>query len=108
MNFWETFYKNKLMLAGSGLVLLLLIVSLLAPWLAPFDPGQIDLTQCTGFSFDESFVWNGSTGSGCAVPDDLGREDFLESRFCGHRSRHYYRNDSRVQLRDIMAVGLMQ
>jgi peptide/nickel transport system permease protein len=45
MNFWETFYKNKLMLAGSGLVLLLLIISLLAPWLAPFDPGKIDLTN---------------------------------------------------------------
>jgi peptide/nickel transport system permease protein len=45
MNFWETFYKNKLMLSGGGLVLLLLIVSLLAPWLAPYDPGQIDLTN---------------------------------------------------------------
>lgn len=43
MNFWETFYKNKLMLTGGGLVLLLLIVSILAPWLAPYDPGQIDL-----------------------------------------------------------------
>jgi peptide/nickel transport system permease protein len=45
MNFWETFYKNKLMLSGGGLVLTLLIVSLLAPWLAPYDPGQIDLTN---------------------------------------------------------------
>ena len=45
MNFWETFYKNKLMLTGSGLVLLLLIISLMAPWLAPYDPGQIDLTN---------------------------------------------------------------
>ncbi|MGD0278755.1 MAG: ABC transporter permease [Smithella sp.] len=45
MNFWETFYKNKLMLTGSGLVLLLLIISIMAPWLAPYDPGQIDLTN---------------------------------------------------------------
>jgi peptide/nickel transport system permease protein len=45
MNFWETFYKNKLMLAGGGIILLLLIVSLLAPWLAPYDSGQIDLTN---------------------------------------------------------------
>ena len=45
MNFWETFYKNKLMLSGSGLVLLLLVISILAPWLAPYDPGQIDLTN---------------------------------------------------------------
>ena len=45
MNLWEALRKNKLMLAGSGLVLLLLFVSLLAPWLAPYDPGQIDLTN---------------------------------------------------------------
>src|SRR5512133_3628512 len=45
MSFWEILYKNKLMLSGGGLVLLLLIVSLLAPWLAPYDPGQIDLTH---------------------------------------------------------------
>jgi peptide/nickel transport system permease protein len=45
MNFWETFYKNKLMLYGGGLVALLLIISLMAPWLAPYDPGQIDLTN---------------------------------------------------------------
>ena len=45
MNFWETFYKNKLMLAGGGIIVLLLIVSLLAPWLAPYDSGQIDLTN---------------------------------------------------------------
>ena len=45
MNFWETFYKNKLMLSGGGLVLLLLIISILAPWLAPYDPGQLDLTH---------------------------------------------------------------
>jgi peptide/nickel transport system permease protein len=45
MNFWETFYKNKLMIYGGGLVTLLLIISLMAPWLAPYDPGQIDLTN---------------------------------------------------------------
>jgi peptide/nickel transport system permease protein len=45
MNFWEMFYKNKLMLAGSGIVLLLFIVSFLAPWLAPYDPGQINLSN---------------------------------------------------------------
>jgi len=45
MNFGDALYRNKLMLAGSGLVLLLLFVSLLAPWLAPYDPGQIDLTK---------------------------------------------------------------
>jgi peptide/nickel transport system permease protein len=43
MNFWEIIYKNKLALTGSGIVLFLFIISFLAPWLAPYDPGQIDL-----------------------------------------------------------------
>jgi len=43
MNFWETLYKNKLALTGSGIVLLLFLLSLFAPWIAPYDPGQIDL-----------------------------------------------------------------
>ncbi|MEN6374214.1 MAG: oligopeptide ABC transporter permease [Smithella sp.] len=43
MGFWETFYKNKLALTGSGIVLLLFFVSFFAPWFAPYDPGQIDL-----------------------------------------------------------------
>jgi len=45
MGFWEMFYKNKLMLTGSGIVLLFFLLSLLAPWLAPYDFGQIDLTN---------------------------------------------------------------
>lgn len=43
MNFWETFYKNKLALTGSTIVLLLFLISLFAPLIAPYDPGQIDL-----------------------------------------------------------------
>jgi len=37
------FYKNKLALTGCGIVLLLFVVSLLAPVIAPYDPGAIDL-----------------------------------------------------------------
>lgn len=43
MTFWEMFYKNKLALAGCGIVLLLFVVSLLAPLIAPYDPGAIEL-----------------------------------------------------------------
>ncbi|MEE9934808.1 MAG: ABC transporter permease [Deltaproteobacteria bacterium] len=43
MTFWEMFYKNKLALAGCGIVALLFVVSLFAPLLAPYDPGAIDL-----------------------------------------------------------------
>jgi len=43
MGFWEMFYKNKLTLAGGGIVVLLFVVSILAPLISPYDPGAIDL-----------------------------------------------------------------
>jgi peptide/nickel transport system permease protein len=44
-DFWERFLKNKMAVAGSLVVLLLFAVSLLAPWIAPYNPSMIDLTQ---------------------------------------------------------------
>lgn len=41
--FWQRFLQNKMALAGGSIVLLFFALSLLAPWLAPFDPGAIDL-----------------------------------------------------------------
>ncbi len=43
MTFWEMFYRNKLALAGCGIILFLIAVSLLAPLIAPYDAGAIDL-----------------------------------------------------------------
>lgn len=42
-DFWEQFRKNRMAVAGGILVILLFIVSLLAPWIAPYDPNAIDL-----------------------------------------------------------------
>jgi peptide/nickel transport system permease protein len=42
-DFWKRFSKNKLAVTGGGIVILLFVVSILAPWLAPYDPNQIDL-----------------------------------------------------------------
>ncbi len=41
--FWQRFLKNKMALAGSTIVVLFFAVSLLAPWIAPYDPGAINL-----------------------------------------------------------------
>jgi len=41
--FWQRFLKNKMALAGGIIVISFLTVSLLAPWMAPYDPGAIDL-----------------------------------------------------------------
>ncbi len=43
-DFWKRFSKNKIALAGSCVVILLFIISILAPWIAPYDPNEINLT----------------------------------------------------------------
>ena len=44
-DFWKRFRRNRLAIAGSVIVLSLFVVSLLAPWLAPYDPNAIDLDR---------------------------------------------------------------
>jgi peptide/nickel transport system permease protein len=41
--FWARFGRNKMAMAGLALVVGMFVVSLTAPWLAPYDPGAIDL-----------------------------------------------------------------
>ena len=45
MTFWEMFYKNKLAPTGFAIVVALFVISIFAPWIAPYDPGAIDLKQ---------------------------------------------------------------
>jgi len=46
---WRTFYqklrKNKLAMIGGGIVLFYILIALLAPLIAPYDPYQIDLAN---------------------------------------------------------------
>jgi len=41
--FWYRFSRNRLAMAGSIVVILLFVVSLLAPLISPYDPGEINL-----------------------------------------------------------------
>ncbi len=41
--FWARFRRNRLALSGLALVVGMFAVSLLAPWLAPYDPNAIDI-----------------------------------------------------------------
>ncbi|MBI4209213.1 MAG: ABC transporter permease [Deltaproteobacteria bacterium] len=43
--FWRRLRKNRLAMTGSGIVLLLVLAALLAPWIAPYDPTEIDIDQ---------------------------------------------------------------
>ena len=44
-DFRKRFCKNRMAVAGSVIVIVLFAVSLLAPWLAPYDPNAIDLVN---------------------------------------------------------------
>jgi len=43
--FWARLKRNRMAMVGLGLVLGLFVVSIFAPWLAPYDPNHIDLKQ---------------------------------------------------------------
>lgn len=42
-DFRKRFWKNRMAVAGGAIVVTLFVVSLFAPWLAPYDPNAIDL-----------------------------------------------------------------
>ncbi len=42
-DFWQRFRKNRLAVAGLAVVVLLFVLSFLAPWISPYDAGAIDL-----------------------------------------------------------------
>ncbi len=44
-DFWYRFLRNKMAVAGGVLVILLFVVSLLASWVSPYDPNEINLNQ---------------------------------------------------------------
>lgn len=73
-DFWKRFSKNTIALAGSGVVILLFIISILAPWIAPYDPNQIDLTM----------VLSAPSASHLCGTDQLGR-DVLSRMIWGAR-----------------------
>jgi len=72
---WQVFARNRLALVGLGLVLLLAVLALLAPWLAPFDPTQGELLS-TRLLPPSGTHWMGT--------DDQGR-DILSRLLWGSR-----------------------
>ncbi len=44
-DFWYRFFRNKLAVAGGIVVVALFAVSLLAPWIAPCDPNEINIDR---------------------------------------------------------------
>ncbi|MEN6321494.1 MAG: oligopeptide ABC transporter permease [Syntrophaceae bacterium] len=73
-DFWKRFSKNKIALVGSCVVVLLFAVSILAPWIAPYDPNEINLTM----------VLSPPSASHLCGTDQLGR-DVLSRMIWGAR-----------------------
>ena len=72
---WQAFARNRLALLGLALIVLLAVVALLAPWLAPLAPRQGDLLK-TRLLPPSSAHWMGT--------DDQGR-DILSRLLWGSR-----------------------
>lgn len=72
--FWHRFSRNRLAVAGTVLVVLLFVVSFLAPWISPYDPGKINLRM----------VLSPPSGSHLLGTDQLGR-DVLSRMIWGSR-----------------------
>jgi len=72
--FWKRFAKNKMAMAGGIIVASLFVISFLAPWLSPYDPGEINL----------KIVLAPPSGSHPLGTDQLGR-DVLSRMIWGAR-----------------------
>lgn len=66
MGFWKRFLGDKLAIAGLVVVLAFFAVSLLAPAIAPYDPGRIDVNNILSSPSTEHLLGT----------DDLGRDVF--------------------------------
>lgn len=77
---WARIWRNKAVLVGGGLLLLIVLVALFAPWLSPHDPYFQDLTQRTVPPvWYDAGSWLHPLGT-----DSLGR-DYLSRLFYGAR-----------------------
>jgi peptide/nickel transport system permease protein len=78
--FWRRVWKNKAVVVGAGLLLLVVAIALFAPWISPYDPYVQDLghRNVPPFWYDAG-AWAHPLGT-----DPLGR-DYLTRLFYGAR-----------------------
>jgi ABC-type dipeptide/oligopeptide/nickel transport system permease subunit len=78
--FWYSFRQNRGAVIGLGVVVVFVLIALLAPWLAPYDPTIVHEN-----SFKLSPVWaEGGSSTFLLGTDDVGR-DFLSRLIYGAR-----------------------
>lgn len=77
---WRRVWKNKAVVVGFGLLLLIVLVALLASWISPYDPYGQDLANRTV----PPFWYEGGSWAHPLGTDPLGR-DYLSRLFFGAR-----------------------
>jgi peptide/nickel transport system permease protein len=78
--FWRRVWRNKAVVVGFGLLLLVVVMALFAPWIAPYDPYAQDLANRTV----PPFWYDGGSWAHPLGTDPLGR-DYLSRLFYGAR-----------------------
>ncbi len=77
---WRRLRRNKALLAGGGILLVIVLIALLAPWISPHDPYFQDLAYRTAPPvWYEKGTWLHPLGT-----DQLGR-DYMSRLFYGAR-----------------------
>ncbi|HAP24821.1 MAG TPA: peptide ABC transporter permease, partial [Achromobacter sp.] len=77
---WRRLRRNKALLAGGGILFVIVLIALLAPWISPHDPYYQDLANRTVPPvWYEKGTWLHPLGT-----DQLGR-DYLSRLFYGAR-----------------------
>jgi peptide/nickel transport system permease protein len=77
---WRRVWKNKAVLVGFGLLLLIVAIALLAPWIAPYDPYAQDLANRNV----PPFWYDAGSLAHALGTDPLGR-DYMSRLFYGAR-----------------------
>jgi peptide/nickel transport system permease protein len=78
--FWRRAWKNKAVVVGCGLLLLVVLMALMAPWIAPYDPYAQDLANRNV----PPFWYDGGSSAHPLGTDPLGR-DYLSRLVYGGR-----------------------
>jgi peptide/nickel transport system permease protein len=78
--FWRRVWRNKAVVTGFGVLLLIMLMALFAPWIAPYDPYAQDLANRTV----PPFWYEGGSWAHPLGTDPLGR-DYLSRLIYGAR-----------------------
>ena len=96
---WRGFRKNRLAMAGLGMIVFFILLAVLAPWLAPYDYKEQELVEPVCIPGQRALVRDRRSRTGYFLPDHLRNPDIPMGRHQlrdgidsgGHDARHHRR-----------------